>query len=183
MRFVVEACRKFDEEVRGSRCSGIAAIAGDADIAARVFAQRLEIGIAPPAVAAIEIVVRGDRVTFLDCGYPRAHLDNLRRDLVTDNGGKARGNAACLDMLDREPRAAREHACHRLARSGNRIRHVDEVEGPIRPSQQERSHRLYPMTSANMKFAAFKNNVRFTPSECRNAAASRSSFSTPNSFM
>lgn len=35
----------------------------------------------------------------------------------------------------------------------------------------------------NMKFAAFRNSVRFTPSECRKAAASRTSFSTPNSFM
>jgi hypothetical protein len=34
-----------------------------------------------------------------------------------------------------------------------------------------------------MKFAASRKSVRFTPSECRNAAASRRSFSTPDSFM
>ena len=37
--------------------------------------------------------------------------------------------------------------------------------------------------SANMKLAALRKSVRLTPSECRNAAASRRSFSTPNSFM
>ena len=40
-----------------------------------------------------------------------------------------------------------------------------------------------PCQSRNMAFAAFRKSVRLTPSECRNAAASRTSFSTPVSFM
>jgi len=35
----------------------------------------------------------------------------------------------------------------------------------------------------NIEFAALRKSVRLTPSECRNAAASRTSFSTPSSFM
>ena len=42
---------------------------------------------------------------------------------------------------------------------------------------------LTPDHSLNMKFAALRNSVRLTPSECRKAAASRISFSTPNSFI
>ena len=123
-----------------------------------------------------------------------ADLNDLGRDLVPDDDGEARGDASRLDVLDRKPRAASEDTCDRFARSRDRVGRFGELErliGALRTSALSVSssysnmtlRQHYPTTSANMKFAALRNSVRLTPSECRNAAASRTSFSTPNSFM
>src|SRR5262245_66681669 len=101
MRLVVEPRGQLDEDARGKLdVFGIAAVAVQPDIAARVHAQRLELGDAPAAMAAVEIIVGGHSVAHRKAGYAGSDVDNLARDLVTDDARKLRLPPSGLDVLD-----------------------------------------------------------------------------------
>ena len=93
MRLVVEPDGQLDEDM-GWKLDvlGIATVAVQADIAAGVHAQRLEIGKAPAAMAAVEVIVGGHAVAHCKAGHAGADVNDLARDLVADYAG----NSACL---------------------------------------------------------------------------------------
>ena len=80
MRLVVERRGQLDEDMRGQLdVLGVAAVAVEPDIAAGVLAQRLEIGEAPAAMAAVEIVVGGHAVADREAGDAGADRRRSRR--------------------------------------------------------------------------------------------------------
>jgi hypothetical protein len=98
---VVESLRQLDEKMRRQLdVLGIAAVALDPDVAARVAAQRLEAGQTPAAVAAVEVEIGGDCVADRKRGHAGTGGDDLRRDLMPDDAGELRLPATGLDVLD-----------------------------------------------------------------------------------
>jgi len=59
----------------------------------------------------------------------------------------------------------------------------DAGAGPVRHHHLMAPTPAWQAPQLNIKLADFRNSVRLTPSEWRKAAASRTSFSTPTSFM
>src|SRR6185503_17273091 len=102
---------------------GVTAVAFDADIAAAVKTQRLELRQAVAAMAAEQIEMSGDGVAQFQAGDAGAERDDLSRDLVTDDAREAGLAPPGFDVLDGEPGAAGDDARHRLAGTGRRIRH------------------------------------------------------------
>ena len=141
MLFVVEAVGILDEDVRRQLdVFGVAAVAFEPDIAAVVFAQRFELREAIPAMAAVEIEVRGDAVADPERRHAGADRDDLPGDLVPDDARKFDLPAAGLGVLDGQPGAAGDDAGDRFARSRDRIGHLRHFEGHVRPPQKHRFH-------------------------------------------
>ena len=151
MRLVVEPDGQLDEDM-GWKLDvlGIATVAVEADIAAGVHAQRLEIGEAPAAMAAVEVIVGGHAVAHCEAGHAAADVDDLARDLVTDYARKLRLPPPGLDVLDGQPRSAGDDAGDGLAGTGNRIRQLDQLERRARRSQQHCFHGVCPVGKTNL---------------------------------
>ena len=129
MLLVIEALRQLDEVLRRQLdVFGVGAVAFQPDLAAAVLAQRLEIGQAPAAMAAVEIEIGGHRVADLEPAHAGAHLDDLAGDLVADDARELDFPPPGLGVLDGQPGAAGDDARHRLAGTGHRI-------GPLRPAR------------------------------------------------
>ena len=145
MRLVIETRRQLDEDVSGKLdVLGIAAIAIQSDIAAGIHAERLEIGEAPAAMAAIEIIVGGHAVADRQTRHAGAHGDDLAGDLMTDDARERRRPASGLDVLDRQAGPAGQHARHGLAGTGDRIGQPHQLERRVRPLEQHGFHRDAP---------------------------------------
>ena len=91
-------------------------------------------------MAAAEIVVRGNRVTYRKAADAFADLDDFSGDLVTDDARELRGDPSRLDMLDRQSGAAGKHPGHGFARARHRVRHVHPLERRVRALQDHRFH-------------------------------------------
>jgi len=83
-------------------------------------------------MAAVEIGVSRDRIADRDAFHAGAGLHDLAGELMTDDARKLHRQAAGLDVLDGQPRAAGENARDRFARSGNGIGYLPHLEGRVR---------------------------------------------------
>jgi hypothetical protein len=141
MRPVVEAAGQREEVPRRElHVLGIAAVALLAHIAPRALAEGLEVPQAHPAAAAEEVVVGRHRLTHGQPRDARAHLDDLRGDLVADDARAGHRDAPGLVVLDREPRPAGEHARHLLPGPGDGVGHALQGEGGAGHPEDQRLH-------------------------------------------
>jgi len=69
-----------------------------------------------------------------------ADLNDLAGDLMTDDAREGEPRTPGLIVLDGKPAAACQHARHRFAGTGDRIRHVNEFEWRIGGSQHQCPH-------------------------------------------
>jgi hypothetical protein len=122
-------------------------------LATGVVAQRLEIFQTPAAMAAVEIKISGHRVAGLDSLHARAGLDDLAGDFMADDARKLHLPAPSLDVLDGQPGAAGDDACHRLAWTGGRIGPLFQHERRVRFPQHHGFHRYSPTLALSRNLA------------------------------
>ena len=141
MFLVIEAGRQLDE-VRRRQLDvfGIGAVAFEADLAAGVLAERLQVPQAPAAMAAVQVEISGDGIADLEAANARAHLDDLAGDLMADDARERDLPPPGLGVLDGEAGAAGDDAGHGLARTGDRIGPLHEFERQVRAVQHHRLH-------------------------------------------
>jgi hypothetical protein len=96
-------------------------------------------------MAAVEVVISRDSVADPEAANAGADRDDLAGNLVPDNARKFGGYAPGLDVLNRQPRSARDDPRDGFARARDGIGELRQLEWRVRTSENHCFHLNRPL--------------------------------------